>query len=76
METIYIVQAFKAGKRGRLEPMAPLTFQTERQAVARAERLGETCLGVIAFAQTADIEAGDYSDPVMLASIGTVPETS
>lgn len=74
METIYVVQGFMAGKRGALVPMQPVTFKTEGQARGRAERLGETCRGVIAFAQTADTETGDYADPVILTSIGDVPE--
>jgi hypothetical protein len=74
METIYIVQGFKAGKRGRTEAMTPLSFKTEAEARRRAVRLGETCLGVIAFAQAANPETGDYADPIMLESIGDVPE--
>jgi len=74
METIYVVQGFKAGKRGRTEAMTPLSFKTELEARRRAVRLGETCLGVIAFAQTANPETGDYADPIMLESIGDVPE--
>jgi len=74
METIYVVQGFKAGKRGRTEAMTPLSFKTELEARRRAVRMGETCLGVIAFAQSANPETGDYSDPIMLESIGAVPE--
>ena len=74
METIYVVQGFKAGKRGRTEAMPPLSFKTEAEARRRAVRMGETCLGVIAFAQAANPETGDYADPIMLESIGAVPE--
>lgn len=73
-ETIYVVQRFTAGKRGSLKAMQALSFPTESQARSRAERLGDTCEGVIAFAQTADIDAGEYSDPVMLVKIGRVPD--
>jgi hypothetical protein len=74
METVYIVQGFNTGKRGRVVPDKPLTFKTSEEAVRRAARLGETCLGVIAFAQTADPELGEYSEPVILATHGEVPE--
>jgi len=74
METIYVVQGFKAGKRGRTEAMTPLSFKTEAEARRRAVRLSETCLGVIAFAQAANPETGDYADPIMLESIGDVPD--
>lgn len=73
-ETIYVVQGFTAGKRGSLAPMQALSFPTESQARSRAERMGEACVGVIAFSQTADVDAGEYSDPVVLVSIGRVPQ--
>lgn len=74
METIYVVQGFMAGKRGALVPMTPVTFKTESQARSRAARLGETCQGVIAFSQAADVDSGDYADPVVLETHGNVPE--
>ena len=74
METIYVVQGFKSGKRGRVEAMPALSFKTENEARRRAVKLGETCLGVIAFAQAANPETGDYADPIMLETIGEVPE--
>jgi hypothetical protein len=54
--------------------MPPLSFKTEAEARRRAVRMGETCLGVIAFAQAANPETGDYADPIMLESIGAVPD--
>lgn len=74
METIYVVQSFGAGKRGALVPLQPVTFKTEGQAIGRAKRLAETCAGVLAFAQEADVDTGDYADPVILLSLGSVPE--
>lgn len=73
-ETIYFVQGFKAGKRGQLAAMPAVALQTESQAVTRAERLGETCAGVLAWRQTADVDAGEYGEPVVLARVGQVPE--
>lgn len=74
METIYVVQGFESGKRGALVPLQAIAFPTETQARSRAERLAQTCDGVLAIAQAADIETGDYADPVILMSIGRVPE--
>ncbi|SEO76875.1 hypothetical protein SAMN02800692_2024 [Luteibacter sp. UNC138MFCol5.1] len=74
METHYIVQGFTAGKRGRVEALPPAAYKTEEEARRRATKLGETCLGVIAFAQTADPEAGEYADPIVLEQHGTVPD--
>ncbi|MDF4024103.1 hypothetical protein P3W24_03845 [Luteibacter sp. PPL201] len=73
-ETIYVVQGFEAGKRGALKAMPPVTCATESQARDGAERMGVRCAGVIAFAQTADIDAGGHSDPVVLLQLGQVPE--
>lgn len=72
-ETIYVVQGFEAGKRGTLKAMQPMTFTTESQARSRAERMGATCVGVIAFEQTADVDAGEYADPVVLCRLGQLP---
>jgi hypothetical protein len=74
METIYIVQSFSAGKRGRIVADKPLIYKTEDEAIRRAAKLADTVLGVIAFAQTADPELGDYSEPVVLATHGDVPD--
>lgn len=51
-----------------------VSYTAETRARGRAARLGETCQGVIAFAQPADVEPGEYADPVILESIGAVPE--
>jgi hypothetical protein len=74
METVYVVQGFKAGKRGTVEPLPPQAYKSEDEARRQAARMGLDCLGVIAFAQTADVEAGDYDDPIELTRHGMVPE--
>jgi hypothetical protein len=74
METQYIVQGFVTGKRGRVEALPPASYKSEDEARRRAAKLGETCLGVIAFAQSADAEAGEYADPIILEKIGEVPD--
>jgi hypothetical protein len=74
METIYIVQAFNTGKRGKVVAEKPLTFKTADEARRRAAKLGEVSLGVLAYAQTADAEAGEYEDPVEISRHGEVPE--
>lgn len=74
METVYIVQTFSAGKRGKVVADRALTFKTADEAKRRAEKLSDSVLGVLAFAQTADADAGEYLDPVELARFGEVPE--
>jgi hypothetical protein len=76
METVYIVQGFIAGKRGRVMPDKPVVCKDAAEAIRKAGKLAdnEKMLGVMAYSQTADAEAGEYSEPVMLASHGEVPE--
>jgi hypothetical protein len=74
METIYFVQGFVAGKRGQLTGLAAIALPTASQAISKAERLGETCRGALAWSQTADVDAGEYGDPVVLATVGEVPD--
>ncbi|NII54372.1 hypothetical protein [Luteibacter sp. SG786] len=73
-ETIYFVQGFKAGKRGQLVPLEAVGCATESQAMARAERLGDALAGALAWSQTADVDAGEYGEPVVLVRVGQVPE--
>jgi hypothetical protein len=74
METTYVVQGFEAGKKGALIALPAVACKTEEQALGRAERLRHRCAGVVAFAQSADAEIGEYADPVVLVTYGDVPE--
>jgi len=74
METNYVVQGFEAGKRGALVALPAVAFKSEDQARGRAERMRHRCAGVVAFAQSADIEIGEYADPIVLVTYGDVPE--
>lgn len=73
-ETIYIVQAFKAGKRGALAAEPPIRARDEHHAKLRAEKLAETRLGVIAYAIEGDPTTEDFDPPRVLFRAGSTPE--
>jgi hypothetical protein len=74
-ETIYVVQAFSAGKGGHLKPESPIACKSESSALRTAERLAPDKLGVVAFSSTGDPEMGDYDDePTVLFRKGQLPD--
>jgi hypothetical protein len=73
-ETIYLVQAFNAGKGGRLKPDSPIVCKSADGALRTAERLAPNKLGVVAFSSTGDPEMGDYDDePMVFFRKGQLP---
>lgn len=73
-ETTYFVQAFSAGKGGRLRGDSPIVCKSADGALRTAERLAPNKLGVIAFSSTGDAEMGDYDDePTIFYRRGQFP---
>ena len=73
-ETSYFVQAFNAGRGGRLKADAPIACKTETAALRTANRLSLSKAGVIAFSSTGDPEVGDYHDePTVIFRKGELP---
>ncbi len=74
-ETVYIVQAFRAGRGARLIAEPSVACKSEMTARRTAERLAQTRVGVIAWSRTGDAELGDFDeDPVVLFRAGRLPE--
>lgn len=70
-ETIYLVQAFKAGKGTRPAADTPIRCKSSDGARRTAERLAPTKAGVVAFATSGDAESGDYDhEPVIIFKTG------
>ena len=67
-ETAYIVQAFDAGKGGRLKPDSPIACKSATVALRMAERLALSKLAVVAFSSTGDPEVGDYETSLRSSS--------
>jgi hypothetical protein len=75
-ETVYLVQAYIAGKGNRLKADTPIPCKSAQVAMRTAERLKQTKLGVVALSSSGDQELGDYDDePVILYKTGELPET-
>jgi len=81
--TLYIVAAVKWGemraKRGKRlgwQRLPDAGFKAKAQALRAAEQMVEAgrATGALAVQQTADPDAGDYDEPVILASYGRLPE--
>ena len=74
-ETVYVVQAFIAGRGNNLKGDTPIPCKSEAGARKTAERLALTKLGVVAFSSSGDAESGDYDDePTVFFREGRVPE--
>lgn len=74
IETIYIVQAFKAGARGGLKAEPPSSARNEAMAIRTAERLATAKAGVVAFSTSGDAETGEFDDePKILFRFGRLP---
>ena len=73
-ETVYIVQAYVAGRGKALKAEQQVGCKTAEEARRKAERLGPLREGVVAFSATADTELGDYDEnPVILFKAGRLP---
>jgi len=73
-ETVYILQAYVAGRGKGLKAEPQVGCKTAEEARRKAERLAPLRVGVVAFAATADVEMGDYDDnPTILFKAGRLP---
>ena len=75
-ETVYLVQAFTAGRGTRLNADAPLRCRSMEVARKRAEDLAPLRAGVVAFSTSGDAELGDYDDePTIIFRAGRLPSS-
>jgi hypothetical protein len=73
-ETVYIVQAYVAGRGKALKAEPQVGCKTAEEARRKAERLGPSRVGVVAFEVSADTELGDYDEnPKILFRAGQLP---
>jgi hypothetical protein len=72
METLYVVQSFREVD-GDVLAEKPVLHGLEEFARRRGEQLATQCEGVLVYAQGADTNREEYSDPVILAKYGHVP---
>ena len=75
-ETVYLVQAFRAGKGTRLTADTPVRCRSSEVARKKAEDLVATRAGVVAFSTSGDAELGDYDDePTIIFRAGRLPSS-
>ena len=73
-ETVYIVQAYVAGRGTGLKAEPQIGCKDAEEARRKGERLAPLRLGVVAFAVSADTELGDYDEtPTILFKAGRLP---
>ncbi|MGH6963383.1 MAG: hypothetical protein ACREE0_02760 [Phenylobacterium sp.] len=73
-ETVYIVQAYVAGRGKALKAEQQVGCKSAEEARRKAERLGPLRVGVVAFEVSADTELGDYDEnPKILFRSGQLP---
>jgi len=72
MGTLYVVQGFHEVD-GDIVADKPILHGMEQLARTRGEMLAEERDGVLVYAQAADTDRGEYSEPVILAKYGCVP---
>ncbi len=73
-ETVYIVQAYIAGRGKALRAESQIGCKNAEEARRKAERLAPLRLGVVAFSTSADVELGDYDEnPKILFKSGRLP---
>ncbi|WP_099347968.1 hypothetical protein [Acetobacter aceti] len=77
---IFQPYVLKAGRKGvqRPEPVAPVVCRSAQDGLARADKItngaSASFVGAHVVRLVVDEEAGDYSDPEILAVAGIVPE--
>ena len=72
MEMLYVVQGF-CEMGGEVIPDKPILHGMEQLARTRGEMLAGQRDGVLVYAQEADTDRGEYSEPIILTKYGLVP---
>jgi len=72
MDKVYLVRVFYE-VYGGMRADKPLLYQSESMARQRGEMLARDRDGVLVYAQAADPDRGEYSEPTILAKYGHIP---
>lgn len=73
MSAMYVVQSFTRGARG-IRVDEPILVRNTDHARRMAERLAPKKMGVVAFLREGDSKTGEFDDPKLIVTFGTVPE--
>lgn len=74
MITYFVVQSFTRGKRGALLADSAVQANDQGHAFRMLERLAKSKAGVVAFSRSGDPSTGEYTDAVVLAQYGDLPD--
>jgi hypothetical protein len=72
--TYYVAMGFERDETGELVALDPVESQSSTQAVSRARALAAGKAGAVAFSRTGDPEIGEFTDAVVLVTVGDVPD--
>lgn len=72
--TYYAVLPFVRNEDGELCPDEAIECHSSTSAAARARTMAADRAGAVAFSRTGDPDVGDYSDAVIIATVGDVPD--
>jgi hypothetical protein len=72
--TYYVAMGFERDETGELVALDPVESQSSTQAVSRARALAAGKAGAVAFSRTGDPEIGEFTDAVVLFTVGDVPD--
>ncbi len=72
-QTRFYVQSFER-KGAKLIQASMREFKTPTEALRNGDVLSDKRCGVLVYSIDVDIDADDWSDPVMMASYGEMPE--
>ncbi len=72
---LIVVMAFDRDDEGELQTVfGPQDYQSEDRAIRVAQGLAPKHAGVIAWSREANVDIGEYGDPVTLFMAGDVPD--
>lgn len=72
---LIVVVAFDRDEAGDLQTVfGPQDYQSEARAVRQAKLLADQHAGVIAWSREANVDVGDYGEPITLFQAGDIPD--
>lgn len=72
---LIVVMAFDPDDTGELQTVfGPQDYQSEDRAVRQAKLLSGQHAGVIAWSREANVDIGEYGEPVTLFQAGDIPD--
>ncbi|MBL0935209.1 MAG: hypothetical protein IBJ07_10695 [Rhizobiaceae bacterium] len=72
---LIVVMAFDPDEAGDLQTVfGPQDYQSEDRAVRQAKLLADQHAGVIAWSREANVDVGEYGEPITLFQAGDIPD--